>query len=67
MKIIELLTVSEDAAGVGRITRQNMTKDVGPNEVAKQAAKWGNKVTRDGRPPLLRPNTSNALNNLAKS
>lgn len=54
MKIQEILTVKEDAAGVGRITRQNMTKDVGPNEVAKQAAKFGNKVSKDGRPPLLR-------------
>lgn len=53
MKIKELL-VREDAAGVGRITRQNMTKDVGPNEVAKQAAKFGNKVSKDGVPPLLR-------------
>lgn len=43
----------EDAAGVGRITKQNQTVDVGPNEVAKQAAKFGNKVSKDGVPPLL--------------
>jgi hypothetical protein len=44
----------EDAAGVGTITKQNQTVDVGPNEVKKQAAKWGNKVDKNGRPPLLR-------------
>lgn len=56
MKIAELLIrpVAEEAAGVGRITKQNQTVDVGPNEVARQAAKFGNKVDRDGRPPLLR-------------
>ena len=39
--------------GVGRITKQNQTADVGPNEVTTQAAKFGNKVDRDGKPPLL--------------
>ena len=42
-----------EIAGVGRITKQNQTADVGPNEVKKQAAKFGNKVDRDGKPPLV--------------
>ena len=36
--------------GVGRITKQNQTSDVGPDEIKKQAAKFGNKVDKDGRP-----------------
>ena len=39
--------------GVGRITKQNQTIDVGPNEISTQAAKFGNKVTKDGYPPIL--------------
>ena len=39
--------------GVGRITKQNQTVDVGPKEITKQAAKFGNKVDKDGRPPTL--------------
>lgn len=39
--------------GVGRITKQNQTVDVGPQEITKQAAKFGNKVDKDGRPPTL--------------
>lgn len=42
-----------EIAGVGRITKQNQTPDVGPDAVQKQAAKFGNSVDRDGRPPLL--------------
>ena len=42
-----------EIAGVGRITKQNQTPDVGPDAVQKQAAKCGNRVDRDGRPPLL--------------
>lgn len=38
----------------GRITKQNQTMDVGPNEITKQAKKFGNQVNRDGYPPLLR-------------
>jgi len=41
------------AEGVGRITKQNQTADVGPNEIAIQAAKFGNKVNKDGYPPIL--------------
>ena len=47
MKVNELLEA------VGRITKQNQTVDVGPDEVTKQAAKFGNKVDKDGRPPTL--------------
>ena len=42
-----------EIAGVGRITKQNQTLDVGPDAVQKQAAKFGNRVDRDGKPPLL--------------
>lgn len=42
-----------EIAGVGRITKQNQTQDVGPDEVKKQAAKFGHTVDRDGKPPLL--------------
>lgn len=42
-----------EIAAVGRITKQNQTPDVGPNAVQKQAAKFGNRVDRDGKPPLL--------------
>lgn len=34
----------------GRITPQNQTTDVGPNEIKRQAAKFGNVVDRDGYP-----------------
>jgi hypothetical protein len=42
-----------EIAGVGRITKQNQTPDVGPDAIQKQAAKFGNRVDRDGKPPLL--------------
>ena len=38
---------------VGRITKQNQTHDVGPNEIKTQAKKFGNSVDKDGRPPVL--------------
>ncbi len=39
---------------VGRIVKGvNTTPDVGLNEITKQAAKVGNKVDKDGRPPTL--------------
>jgi Cu-Zn family superoxide dismutase len=38
----------------GRIVKGvNTTVDVGPNEIKTQAAKFGNTVDRDGRPPTL--------------
>ena len=40
--------------GVGRIVKGvNTTPDVGVGEIPKQAAKFGNKVDKDGRPPTL--------------
>jgi hypothetical protein len=30
--VIDLVNVKEEAAGVGKITKQNMTADVGPNQ-----------------------------------
>jgi len=54
--------------GVGRITKQNQTVDVGPKEITKQAAKFGNKVDKDGRPPTLskkvKGSSTNVLFNL---
>ncbi len=43
----------EEAAGVGRITKQNTTVDVKPGETQRQAAKFGNKVDKNNRPPEL--------------
>jgi hypothetical protein len=46
--------VKMNEEGVGRIVKNvNTTVDVGPNEISKQAAKFGNKVTKDGYPPML--------------
>jgi len=39
--------------GVGRITPQNVTQDVGLNQTSIEAAKFGSKVNRDGYPALL--------------
>lgn len=40
--------------GVGRIVKGvNTTVDVGPNQTSIEAAKFGNKVDKDGRPPTL--------------
>ena len=40
--------------GVGRIVKGvNTTPDVSVGEIPKQAAKFGNKVDKDGRPPTL--------------
>lgn len=49
---------------VGRITKQNQTQDVGPQEVKKQAAKFGNNVDRDGRPPTLSKKTKGSKTNV---
>ena len=41
--------------GVGRIVKGvNTTPDVGTDEIKKQAAKFGNSVDKDGRPPTMR-------------
>lgn len=50
--------------GVGIITKQNQTADVGPNEIKKQAKKMGFTVDKHGRPPLLRKNKSNKSPNV---
>jgi hypothetical protein len=43
--------------GVGRIVPGvNTTADVGPTELIKQAKKFGNRVTKDGRPPEAKTN-----------
>lgn len=54
---------------VGRIVKGvNTTVDVGPNEIKTQAAKFGNTVDKDGRPPTLssrvRGKSTNVLFNL---
>ena len=43
-----------EAAGVGKITKQNTTADVKPGETKRQAAKLGFKLDSKGRPPRLR-------------
>ncbi len=45
--------ISKANEAVGRITKQNQTHDVGPNEIKTQAKKFGNSVDKDGRPPVL--------------
>lgn len=56
----------------GRIVKGvNTTVDVGPNEIPIQAAKFGNKVDKDGRPPTLskkvKGSSTNVLFNLGLS
>ena len=53
----------------GRIVKGvNTTADVGPDEIKKQAAKFGNIVDKDGRPPTLskkvKGSSTNVLFNL---
>jgi hypothetical protein len=48
------IVISEDG-GVGRVVPGvNTTPDVGPGEIKKQAKKWGFRVNKDGRPPIIR-------------
>jgi hypothetical protein len=65
------MRIRDITEGVGRITKQNQTVDVGPDEVTKQAAKFGNKVDKDGRPPTLskrvKGKSTNVLFNLGLS
>lgn len=49
---------------VGRITKQNQTQDVGPQEIKRQAAKFGNTVDKDGRPPTLSKKTKGSKTNV---
>ena len=54
--------------GVGRITKQNQTVDVGPNQISIEAGKFGNKVDKDGRPATIgkkvKGSSTNVLFNL---
>lgn len=55
--------------GVGRIVKGvNTTPDVGPNQTSIEAAKFGNTVDKDGRPPTLskkvKGSSTNVLYNL---
>ena len=65
------MRIRDITEGVGRITKQNQTVDVGPDEVTKQAAKFGNSVDKDGRPPTLskrvKGKSTNVLFNLGLS
>jgi len=59
MKVYDVL--SED----GRIVKGvNTTVDVGPDEIKRQAAKFGNTVDRDGRPPTLSKKVKGASTNV---
>ena len=65
------MKINQIKEGVGRITKQNQTLDVGPDEVKTQAAKFGNSVDKDGRPPTLskkvKGSKTNVLFNLGLS
>jgi 5'(3')-deoxyribonucleotidase len=50
--------------GVGRITKQNQTVDVGPNEISIQAAKFGNSVDKDGRPANMKKKVKGSKTNV---
>jgi 5'(3')-deoxyribonucleotidase len=54
----------EITEAVGRITKQNQTSDVGPQEIKTQAAKFGNTVDKDGRPPTLSKKTKGSKTNV---
>jgi hypothetical protein len=64
-----LFSLTESIREDGRIVKGvNTTVDVGPNEIKTQAAKFGNTVDKDGRPPTLskkvKGSTTNVLFNL---
>jgi hypothetical protein len=66
------MKIQEITEGVGIITKQNQTHDVGPNQTKIEASKMGFKVDKDGRPPLLhtsasKNSTPNTLFNLGIS
>jgi hypothetical protein len=56
------MKADEITEGVGVITKQNQTQDVGPNQTKIEAAKMGFKVDKDGRPPLLHISASKNSN-----
>ena len=59
MKLCELLEDGRIVKGV------NTTVDVGPNEIKIQAAKFGNTVDKDGRPPTLSKKVKGSSTNVA--
>ena len=60
------MRIRELTEGVGRIVKGvNTTADVGPDEVKKQAAKFGNTVDKDGRPPTLSKKVKGSSTNVA--
>ena len=66
------MKISELIEATGRVVKGvNTTVDVGPNEIKKQAAKFGNTVDKDGRPPTLnkkvKGSSTNVLFNLGLS
>lgn len=66
MKIKEILSEW------GRIVKGvNTTVDVGPDEIKTQAAKFGNAVDKDGRPPTMskkvKGSSTNVLYNLGNT
>jgi hypothetical protein len=58
------MRLREITEAVGRITKQNQTSDVGPQEIKTQAAKFGNTVDKDGRPPTLSKKTKGSKTNV---
>lgn len=67
MKLFELFSEYDpiviECGGTGRIVPGvNTTSDVGPNEIIKQAKKFKFKVSKDGKPPTLKPNGQTTLN-----
>ena len=59
------MRLREITEGVGRITKQNQTVDVGPSEIKTQAAKFGNSVDKDGVPPTLSKKVKGKSTNVA--
>jgi hypothetical protein len=54
-----LVDLLGETAGVGKIVKGvNTTVDVGVDEIPKQAAKWGFRVSRTGVPPIVNTNGS---------
>ena len=59
------MKISDLSEGVGRIVKGvNTTVDVGPNQTSIEAAKFGNKVDKDGRPPVMRKNIKGSNTNV---
>ncbi len=51
-----------ETAGVGLVVPGvNMPHGMHPDEIARQAAKFGNKVSKDGVPPIAKTNGTDSL------